>query len=65
VRLLLRDSANGQLAYETMASFDGPWADSAHLFPTILDAALQGYPNPPGGLRKVVIEMQGEQPAHE
>jgi hypothetical protein len=65
VRLLLRDSANGQLVYETTASFDGPWADSARLFPTILDAALHGYPNPPGGLRKVVIELPGEQPAQD
>jgi hypothetical protein len=25
--------------------------------PVILDAALQGYPNPPAGPRKVVIEL--------
>ena len=65
VRLLLRESATGQVAYETMASFDGPWADSARLLPTILDAALQGYPNPPGGPRKVVIELQGEPPVQD
>ena len=65
VRLLLRDSANGQVVYETMAHFDGPWADSARLLPTILDAALQGYPNPPVGPRKVVIELPGEQPAQD
>jgi hypothetical protein len=61
VRLVLRESATGQVVYETTASFDGPWADSARLLPTILDAALQGYPNPPGGPRKVVIELPGEQ----
>jgi hypothetical protein len=65
VRLVLRDSATGQVAYETTASFDGPWGDSAHLLPTILDAALQGYPNPPGGPRKVVIELPGEKPAQD
>jgi hypothetical protein len=65
VRLLLRDSVSGQVAYETMASFDGPWGDSARLLPTILDAALQGYPSPPGGPRKVVIELPGEQPAQD
>ena len=65
VRLLLRDSASGQVAYETMASFDGPWGDSARLLPAILDAALQGYPNPPGGPRKVVIELPGGQPAQD
>jgi hypothetical protein len=60
VRLVLRESTTGQVVYETTASFDGPWADSAHLLPTILDAALQGYPNPPVGPRKVVIELPGE-----
>jgi hypothetical protein len=65
VRLLLRDSASGQVVYETMANFDGPWNDSSRLLPTILDAALQGYPNPPGGPRKVVIELQGEQPVQD
>ena len=63
VRLLLRDSDTGQTVYETTASFDGPWLDSAHLLPAILDAALQGYPNPPSGPRKVVIELPGEPPA--
>ena len=65
VRLLLRDSTSGQVVYETMASFDGPWNDSARLLPTILDAALQGYPNPPGGPRKVVIELPGEPPVQD
>jgi hypothetical protein len=65
VRLLLRDSATGQVVYETMANFDGPWADSGRLLPTILDAALHGYPNPPGGPRKVVIELPGEPPAQD
>ena len=63
VRILLRDSVSGQLVYETSASFDGPWVDSANLLPAILDAALQGYPKPPTGLRKVVIELPGAQPA--
>ena len=61
VHILLRDSASGQLVYESDASFDGPWVDSANLLPAILDAALQGYPNPPAGLRKVVIELPGAQ----
>jgi hypothetical protein len=63
VRLVLRDSASGQLAYETTASFDGPWTDSANLLPVILEAALSGYPTPPAGPRKVVIELPGAQPA--
>jgi hypothetical protein len=62
VHLLLRDSASGQPVYETSASFDGPWTDSGNLLPVILDAALQAYPNPPAGPRKVVIELPGDAP---
>ena len=43
----------------------GPWADSARLLPTLFDSALQGYPTPPGGPRKVVIELPGEQPVKD
>ncbi len=65
VRILLRDSVSGQSVYETNASFDGPWTDSANLLPVILDAALQGFPNPPAGPRKVVIELPGQEPAQD
>ncbi|MCX8520349.1 MAG: DUF4136 domain-containing protein [Rhodoferax sp.] len=57
VHLLLRDASTGQVVYETSASFDGPWSDSAQLLPVVLDAALQGYPQPTQGPRKVVIEL--------
>jgi len=64
VHLLLRDTTTAQVAFESTASFDGPWSDSANLLPAILEAALQGYPNPPQGLRKVVIELppKGQEP---
>jgi hypothetical protein len=62
VHILLRDSASAAPVYESSASFDGPWADSGNLLPVILDAALQGYPNPPAGPRKVVIELPGNAP---
>jgi hypothetical protein len=55
VHLLLRDSGNGQVAYETSATFDGPWSDTLNLLPPMLEAALKDYPNP--GARKVVVEL--------
>ena len=61
VHILLRESSSGAPVFESSASFDGPWADSGNLLPVILDAALQGYPNPPSGPRKVVIELPGGQ----
>ena len=63
MRILIRDSRGGQTIYETTASFDGPWADSANLLPVILDAALAGYPQPPQGPRKVIIELPAATPA--
>lgn len=57
VHLLMRDTHTAQVAFESTASFDGPWSDSANLLPAILEAALQGYPNPPPGPRKVVVEL--------
>jgi hypothetical protein len=57
VHLLFRDLGTAQVAFESTAHFDGPWADSVNLLPAILDAALHDYPNPPQGPRKVVIEL--------
>ena len=57
VNFVMRDIATGQVSYETTASFDGPWSDSLNLLPAIMDAALNGYPTPPAGLRRVVVEL--------
>jgi hypothetical protein len=57
VSLVLRDIASNQIALESSAEFDGPWSDTLNLLPVILDAALQGYPTPPTGMRKVVIPL--------
>ena len=54
-QVLLRDGANGQLAYETAAVFDGPWRDTLNLLPPMLEAALKDYPLP--GKRRVVVEL--------
>jgi len=64
VRFLLRELVSGQVVYETSAVFDGPWADSGNLFPVLMQAALQDYPHPPEGVRKVDIELPGG-PAEE
>jgi hypothetical protein len=55
VHLLLREAATGHVAYETTATFDGPWSDTLNLLPPILEAALRDYPMP--GTRRVVVEL--------
>ena len=62
VDLILRDTATGQVALETQATFDGPWTDTLRLLPAILDGALQGYPKPPGGVRKVLVPLTAPEP---
>jgi len=43
--------------FESRASHDGPWSDSQAVVPAMLDAALQGFPNPPSGTRQVGVEI--------
>ncbi|WP_342616323.1 DUF4136 domain-containing protein [Rhodoferax sp. GW822-FHT02A01] len=59
VHVLMRELTSGQVVYETSASFDGTWSDSGNLLPVLLQAALQDYPQPPAGPRKVNIELPG------
>jgi hypothetical protein len=56
VSLIVRDLPTQQVVYETHAAHDGPWSDTVELLPAMLDAALQGFPNPPPGLRRITIE---------
>ncbi len=57
VFLVLRDVAKNQVVYETRARHEGRWADSAAVLPAMLDAALQGFPTPPAGTRRVSVEI--------
>lgn len=63
VHVVVRDAANGQVAYETRGRFDGPWSDSATLWPVILQAALRDYPQAPAGIRKITIELPRSGPS--
>lgn len=57
VRLLLRRLPGGEIVYETRARNDGPHAGSREVLSALLQAALQGFPNPPPGERRVDIEL--------
>lgn len=55
--VIIRDLASGQIVYETHARSDGRWSDSDAVLPAMLTAALQGFPRPPTGPRRVNIEI--------
>ena len=57
VSLVLREQASGQVVYETRARNDGPYNRSADILPVMFDAALQGFPNPPEGERRIDIPL--------
>jgi hypothetical protein len=56
VGLIMRD-AGGTVVFESHASNDGVWSDSDAVLAAMLDAALDGFPAPPSGVRRVNIEI--------
>jgi hypothetical protein len=56
VSLIMRNAA-GQVVFESHASHEGVWSDSDAVLGALFDAALQGFPTPPGGVRRVNIEI--------
>jgi len=56
VSLIIRNAA-GAVVYESHASHDSIWSDSEAVLAAMLDAALQGFPTPPAGERRVNIEI--------
>ncbi|WP_369644734.1 DUF4136 domain-containing protein [Variovorax sp. V118] len=58
VSLVLREAGGShRVVYETRARNDGPYSSSAAILPVMFEAALQGFPNPPPGERRVNIEL--------
>ena len=55
--VLMRDNSTQQLSFETRARHDGPWNDTLTLLPALLDAALQGFPQPPAGTRRINVPL--------
>ena len=57
ISLLMRRLSDGALVFESNARSDGYWADDEAVLPAMLEAALRDFPNPPQGLRRVLIEI--------
>ena len=55
--LLIRSAQDNRVVFETHARHDGRWADSDAILPAMFEAALQGFPMPPAGPRRVNIEI--------
>ncbi|WP_431275222.1 DUF4136 domain-containing protein [Variovorax ureilyticus] len=57
VSIVLRELPSNRVVYETRARNDGPYNDSGAILPVMFQAALQGFPNPPKGERRVNLEI--------
>jgi Domain of unknown function (DUF4136) len=57
VGLIIRDTSDNRVVYETKAQHEGRWADDEAVLPAMFTAALQGFPKPPEGKRMVNIEI--------
>jgi hypothetical protein len=57
VSVVVRELASNKVVYETHAVNDGPWFDNRTVLPAMFDAAMQGFPNPPPGPRRVDIQV--------
>ena len=57
ISVVMRDARSNAVVYETRASHTGIWGDTRAIYPAMLDAALQGFPRPPAGARRVNVEI--------
>ena len=64
VHLLLRDTANKSVVFESTATHEGPWSDRAAVLPAVLLAAVQDFPQGSDKPRRVLIDLSpgGMQP---
>ena len=60
VSVVVRELAGNRVVYETHAVNDGPWLDNRAVLPAMFQAAMQGFPTPPQGVRRVDIQVGGK-----
>ena len=57
VSVIIRELPSNRAVYETRALNSGPWMDNGMVLPAMFQAALQGFPAPPPGPRRVDIQI--------
>ncbi len=59
VSVVMRDASTQAVVYETSAVHEDVWVSDPAVYGVLLDAALQGFPNPPQGQRQVPLPLPG------
>jgi len=57
VSVVVRELAGSRVVFESRAASDGPWLPPQAVVPAMFDAALQGFPAAPAGVRRVDIRL--------
>ncbi|MEO8020531.1 DUF4136 domain-containing protein [Polaromonas sp.] len=57
ISIVMRELRSNVAVYETRAVSEELWHDSDPVISAMLDAALRGFPVPPGGPRRVSVEI--------
>lgn len=60
VSVLVRSLANNQVVFESRAVNEGPWNDNNTVLAAMFRAAMNGFPNPPPGTRRVDLQVGGD-----
>ncbi len=55
--VVVRELAGNRVVFESRATGDGPWSDSRAVLAAMFEAAMQGFPNPPTGVRRVSVQV--------
>ena len=54
--IVMREVSTQQVVFETRATQDGTSGDKLAVLPSMMDAALRGFPEPPPGTRRINVE---------
>jgi len=57
VAVVVRDLPSQKVVFESRAAGDGPLRDSPSVLTAMFEAALQGFPNAPPGVRRVEVPL--------
>jgi hypothetical protein len=57
VTVVVRDAAEGRVAFESSALHEGRWNDTPALWQAMMDAALAGFPHSPAGPRQIDVDI--------
>jgi hypothetical protein len=57
VSIVIRDLRSNAVVYESRSTHSGVWSDAQLVLPAMFEAALQGFPLPPTGPRRINIEI--------